>query len=98
MQTQQNPTQHFFFSIEMMQVGLGEILARIATAIFGQGTKIVSIFRLRNFDISFIAKSLSMPTQSRRQNTIKHIEALLYRMTDVLRRPDSHQISWLINW
>jgi hypothetical protein len=62
MQTQQDPAQHLFLSMEVMQICFGEIFAGIAAAIFGQRSKILRIFGLRDLDISLIAECFTMPS------------------------------------
>jgi hypothetical protein len=97
METQQDPTQHFFLSMEMMQIGFGKIFAGITAAIFSQRSKIMGIFRLRDLNVSLVTKRLTMPTQSCRQHTVKHIKSSLYRMTNIFWSSNSHQISWLVS-
>lgn len=81
-----------------MEIRFSKMFAGITSTIIREWSKIFGIFCIVYFDIFDSSKCLSVPTQSCRQHTIKHIKSLFYRMTNIFWSTDSHQISWLIDW
>ncbi len=92
----QDLCEHFIRSIKMAQIRSGVTIAHAAAAIRVERTGILRIARLLDGNFSFRSKQQAVARRAGGENAIHHIDAQASIFGDLLRRPDSHEVPWLI--
>ena len=80
----------------MVQVSTAVTLASVALAVGIQGTRIIAVSRIADFDHSMTGKQMTIAGVTSRHDAVEHVHAMAHRLKNIDRTPDTHQITRLI--
>src|SRR6185436_16233887 len=86
-------TQDFIASIEVTQVGTGEIPAGVAGARRVEGTGVRLVGGIADVDHALRGEQVPVARVARRHHAVEHVDATQHRGDDVLWSPHTHEIT-----